>query len=121
MPERQGLLNRDFESPKPREPERSPLDSSSGEAEPGGPRRNSDPFMWSTARKVGVAVVGGAVALAGLAMIVLPGPGVLFVLLGLGIWAAEFVWAKRLLKDLRRRGRRIVANARGKGSASTPS
>jgi uncharacterized protein (TIGR02611 family) len=48
-----------------------------------------------TMRKVLVGVLGGAVLLAGLAMIVLPGPAFLVVPLGLAILAMEFNWAQR--------------------------
>ena len=36
-----------------------------------------------------------------------PGPGWLTILLGLGILAAEFVWARRVLDRLKREGGRI--------------
>jgi uncharacterized protein (TIGR02611 family) len=44
-----------------------------------------------------VAIFGFLVVLAGLAMLVLPGPGLLVIAIGLGILALEFVWAERLL------------------------
>lgn len=43
-----------------------------------------------------VAVVGGVVVLAGLVMLVLPGPGIAALLVGLTILASEFHWARRL-------------------------
>ncbi|MEO3815959.1 TIGR02611 family protein [Plantactinospora sp. B24E8] len=52
--------------------------------------------------KVAVAVAGAIVVLLGLALIPLPGPGWLIVIGGLGIWAVEFHWAKRLLNFTRR-------------------
>ena len=45
--------------------------------------------------------VGGIVFLAGLSMLILPGPGILVALVGLGILAREFEWADRLLRTLR--------------------
>jgi uncharacterized protein (TIGR02611 family) len=48
-----------------------------------------------------IIVVGLAVTLAGLAMIVFPGPGILVTLVGLGILAREFTWADRLLRTVR--------------------
>lgn len=45
--------------------------------------------------------VGGVVLLAGLAMLVFPGPGILVSLVGLGILAREFAWADHLMKTLR--------------------
>jgi len=55
--------------------------------------------------RIGVAVAGGAVALVGLLLVPLPGPGWLIVFLGLGILATEFAWAGRLLGF----GRRTLA------------
>jgi len=57
-----------------------------------------------------VAVVGTTVVLVGVALLVLPGPGLLVISLGLAILATEFVWAKALLTKAReavtRKGRR---------------
>ncbi|MFD1321024.1 TIGR02611 family protein [Micromonospora sonneratiae] len=49
-----------------------------------------------------VALAGALVVALGLALIPLPGPGWLIVIGGLGIWAVEFHWAKRLLNFTRR-------------------
>lgn len=43
----------------------------------------------------------------GVVMIVTPGPGWLTILLGLGVLAAEFVWARRLLDKMKEQGGRI--------------
>ena len=53
------------------------------------------------AQKLVVAVVGGSVVLVGIAMIVLPGPAILVIPLGLAILATEFLWARRWLKRAR--------------------
>jgi uncharacterized protein (TIGR02611 family) len=47
--------------------------------------------------RVGVAVLGGIVLVAGIAMIPYPGPGWLVVFAGLAILATEFHWARRVL------------------------
>lgn len=47
--------------------------------------------------RLGVLLAGFAVVGAGLAMLVLPGPGVIIVILGLAILATEFAWAERAL------------------------
>jgi len=49
------------------------------------------------AKRAIVAVIGGTVLALGIAMIVLPGPAILVIPLGLGIFATEFVWARNLL------------------------
>jgi len=53
------------------------------------------------AKKLIIGVVGCTVLLIGLAMIVLPGPALLVIPLGLGILATEFVWARSLLKKVK--------------------
>ena len=57
---------------------------------------------YEGARKLVIAVVGGTVVAIGIAMIVLPGPGLLVIPLGLGILALEFAWARSWLRRLRR-------------------
>lgn len=54
------------------------------------------------ARRLVIAVVGVTVLLLGIALIVLPGPAFIVIPLGLAILAAEFAWARRLLKRVRR-------------------
>lgn len=44
-----------------------------------------------------IAVIGGTVVIVGVALLVLPGPGLLTIALGLAILATEFVWARSLL------------------------
>ena len=56
-----------------------------------------------------VAVIGFTVLLIGLAMVVLPGPAIVVIPLGLAILATEFVWARRLLERAR-------ASIAGKGA-----
>jgi uncharacterized protein (TIGR02611 family) len=48
--------------------------------------------------RAAVALAGFVVVLAGLAMIPLPGPGLLVVAAGLAILALEFAWAERWLE-----------------------
>ena len=52
-------------------------------------------------RKLVIAIVGGSVVLVGIALLVLPGPAILVIPLGLAILATEFLWARRWLKRAR--------------------
>jgi len=61
-------------------------------------------------RRVIVAVIGGTVLLIGLALVVLPGPAVLVIPLGLAILATEFVWARRWL----RKAKAVIEEAKAK-------
>ncbi|WP_438941305.1 TIGR02611 family protein [Micromonospora craterilacus] len=54
------------------------------------------------ALKIMIGVLGAIVVSVGIVLIPLPGPGWLIVIAGLGIWAVEFHWAKRLLGFTRR-------------------
>ena len=49
--------------------------------------------------RAAVVLAGFVVVLAGLAMIPLPGPGLLVVAVGLAVLALEFAWAERLLEQ----------------------
>jgi len=55
-------------------------------------------FVGRNSKRVAVTIVGFCVVLAGLAMLVLPGPGIIVIVAGLAILATEYVWAQRLLK-----------------------
>lgn len=46
-----------------------------------------------------IALMGGTVLLVGLALLVLPGPGLPIVAAGLAILATEFLWARRALRN----------------------
>ena len=48
-----------------------------------------------------VAVIGFTVLAIGIAMVVLPGPAILVIPLGLFILGTEFVWAKRFLEKIK--------------------
>ncbi|MEY2560332.1 MAG: hypothetical protein QOG51_747, partial [Verrucomicrobiota bacterium] len=60
-------------------------------------------------------VIGGTIVLIGIAMILLPGPAVIVIPVGLGVLATEFAWARRLV----RRTRVMIAKARGRQSGKT--
>ena len=45
-------------------------------------------------KKILIGIMGGTVLLIGIAMIVLPGPAVLVIPIGLSILATEYAWAR---------------------------
>jgi uncharacterized protein (TIGR02611 family) len=63
-------------------------------------------------RKIGVALAGGGVLVLGVALIVLPGPAIVVIPLGLALLATEFPWAARLLRYLKERAAQVVERAR---------
>ncbi|CAB4545699.1 unannotated protein [freshwater metagenome] len=106
----------------------SPSPSASrGDEDPGsssskpGPLHLHSPLDWlkvigRNSRRLAVFVVGVAILGAGAAMVVLPGPGVLVMLVGLAVLATEFAWAERALD--RTAGAAATAASKVSGSRS---
>lgn len=65
------------------------------------------------ARRLVVLVIGLTVLLVGLALIVLPGPAVVVIPVGLAILATEFLWARRLLQRMKAESERLASKIRG--------
>ena len=63
------------------------------------------------ARRVAIFVVGIVVTGAGVAMLVLPGPGLIVIIAGLSILAIEFAWAARLRDQARDRAKAAAQSA----------
>ena len=57
-----------------------------------------------------IALIGGTVVLIGVALLVLPGPGLPVIAAGLAILATEFIWARRAMRN----AKGAVARARRK-------
>jgi uncharacterized membrane protein len=53
-----------------------------------------------TIRKVVVGIVGGIFFVAGIVMLVTPGPAIVFIPLGLLLLASEFKWAERWMQKV---------------------
>jgi len=53
------------------------------------------------AKRLVVFIIGSTVLFIGFAMIVLPGPAVIIIPIGLAILGTEFIWAKRLLNRIK--------------------
>lgn len=80
---------------------------------------------YRRARRIVIFVIGATVVLLGVALLVLPGPGIVVMVLGLAILATEFVWARVWLKRLRsgarhgwRRTRRWLRRTKADAPAS---
>ena len=57
--------------------------------------------MLRFARRIVILIVGMTVLLIGIAMLVLPGPAVVVIPIGLAILATEFAWARHWLRIVR--------------------
>jgi hypothetical protein len=50
-------------------------------------------FIGRSSKRIAVTVIGGVLVLAGLAMLVLPGPAILVIPLGFAVLGTEYAWA----------------------------
>ncbi|MGZ5537181.1 MAG: PGPGW domain-containing protein [Chthoniobacterales bacterium] len=78
---------------------------------------NSSSPLW---RRALILVAGGAVLAAGVVMLVLPGPAIVFIPLGLAILATEFRWARRWLVAARQWIRRRFVRRLTNSAQETP-
>jgi uncharacterized protein (TIGR02611 family) len=54
-------------------------------------------FIGRSGKRIAVTIAGFTVLLAGLIMMVTPGPGILGIIAGLAILATEYAWAEHML------------------------
>jgi uncharacterized protein (TIGR02611 family) len=74
----------------------------------------TDVLKWivRNTKTIGITIAGGVLILAGVAMLVLPGPGLLVIIGGLAILATQYAWAQRALEKARARARQARDGAR---------
>jgi uncharacterized protein (TIGR02611 family) len=60
-------------------------------------------------RKTGITILGWILVLLGLAAIVLPGPGLLLLLLGLVVLSQEYEWAERRVEPVKEKAFDVAA------------
>ncbi|TDD32814.1 hypothetical protein E1287_21490 [Actinomadura sp. KC06] len=70
------------------------------EARAGSPPEAGRRGPFRLVRKVAVGIAGAAMILAGVVMLVLPGPGIVAILAGLGLLGTEFPTARRISRRL---------------------
>ena len=54
-------------------------------------------FILRSTKRIVVLVIGLALVVGGIALLVLPGPGILVIIAGLAVLATEFAWAESML------------------------
>ena len=69
--------------------------------------RESNLDTYKQGRRIVRLVVGFTVLAIGVALMVLPGPAIVVIPVGLAILATELVWARRLLNRLKDQARKI--------------
>jgi uncharacterized protein (TIGR02611 family) len=81
-------------------------------------------FILRNGKRIGVTIAGFVLLLAGLLMMVLPGPGLLFIILGFAVLATEYVWAERALNMAKSKAEqaknKVLRRKGGSNSAATP-
>ena len=70
-------------------------------------------FIGRSSKRIAVTVVGFALVAAGLAMFVLPGPGILVVAVGFAVLGTEYAWAAAALERTKRHAERAGRIAKG--------
>ncbi len=73
-------------------------------------------IAYRTARLVVVCVVGATLMLAGIVMLITPGPGWGAIAAALAVLSIEFAWARRWLQEIKKRGKQAVDMMRGNNS-----
>jgi len=74
--------------------------------------RRTITYRW--ARRIVVAVIGGTILLIGVAMVILPGPAIIVIPIGLGVLGLEFAFARHWLRKLRATATDVVNRVRGR-------
>lgn len=94
-----GLLAAVFVPPRPGADPASPLAEDFG---------HLTQLTYQGLRRLAILLIGTTILLAGLVMLVTPGPGVVVIVAGLGILATEVTWARILLKRLKQETSTLV-------------
>lgn len=71
---------------------------------------------YRAGRKLAIATIGASVVALGAAMLVLPGPAIVVIPLGLAILALEFAWARRWLERLRDGSLGVLGRSRNRAA-----
>jgi len=81
-------------------------------------------FILRSTKRIVVLAVGLALVAAGVAMLVLPGPGIVVIIAGLAVLATEFAWAETMLDRAKEKaqqasdvGKRSFFRRRPKGAS----
>jgi tellurite resistance protein TerC len=78
-------------------------------------RREDWHLTYRWARRIAISIVGGTVLAIGVAMIVLPGPALIVIPLGLAILGVEYAWARRWLRKVKVRTAYYMSRVKGSG------
>jgi uncharacterized protein (TIGR02611 family) len=94
-----------------------PTKSDPAEERVSDPTKGLHPFsaivrtIGRSGKRIAVTVAGFVVLIAGVVMMVTPGPGVVAIVAGLAILATEWAWAERLLDKAKQSGKVVLDQA----------
>jgi uncharacterized protein (TIGR02611 family) len=72
----------------------------------------ADHVAYRWAKRIVITVAGFTVLFAGILMIVLPGPALVVIPVGLGILGLEFAWARAWLRKVKEKSQELARSAR---------
>lgn len=75
-------------------------------------------FAFRSSKRIAVTVVGGVLVLGGIAMLVLPGPGIVVVVAGFAVLGTEYAWAAAALDRTKATAERAGQMAKGAAGSS---
>ena len=75
-------------------------------------------FAFRSSKRIAVTVVGGLLVVGGIAMLVLPGPGILVVVAGFAVLGTEYAWAAAALDRTKATAERAGQVAKGAAGSS---
>lgn len=77
-------------------------------------------FVLRNGKRIAVTIAGAVLLLAGLVMMVTPGPGLLLIVAGLAVLSTEYVWAQRMLNLAKRKAQQAKDTVTGRGRRPPP-
>jgi uncharacterized protein (TIGR02611 family) len=77
-------------------------------------------FIARNGKRIGISIAGFVLLIVGLAMLVLPGPGLLLIIAGFAILATEYVWAQRALNFAKQKAAQAKNKVLGKKQEAEP-
>ncbi len=75
-------------------------------------------FAFRSSKRIAVTVVGAALVLGGIALLVLPGPGIIVVIAGFAVLGTEYAWAAAALDRTKATAERAGQIAKGAAGSS---
>ena len=69
-------------------------------------------WVGRNSKRVAITIVGFVLVLGGIALLPLPGPGMLVIIAGLAVLGTEYMWARRMLDAAKSRAKQAADRVR---------